>query len=90
MEKLDQIRWRFLWGGDKSKGKIHWVSWDKVVAPKSEGGLGVGTICTLNTSLLVKWWWRLKTKQYSLQVNVIKGIHNLCNKPHDYLSNQKK
>ena len=88
-DKLDQIRRRFLWGGDDSKRKIHWVSWDKVVAPKSEGGLGVGTIRTLNTSLLVKWWWRLKTEKNSLWVNVVKGFHNLQNKPHDYLSNLK-
>lgn len=88
-DKLDQIRRRFLWGGDDSKRKIHWVSWDKVVAPKSEGGLGVGTIRTLNTSLLVKWWWRFKTEKNSLWVKVVKGIHNLHNKPHDYLSNPK-
>lgn len=49
----------------------------------------VGTIHTMNTSLLVKWWCRLKTEKNSLQVKVVKGIHSLYSKPHDYLSNQK-
>lgn len=37
-----------------SKSKIHWVSWDKVVAPKEIGGIGVGSPRALNISLLVK------------------------------------
>ena len=49
----------------------------------------MGTIRTLNTSLLVKCWWRLKTEKNSLWVKIVKGIHNLHSKPHDYLSNLK-
>lgn len=58
-----------------------------MVAPKSEGGLGVGSIRALNMSLIVKWWWRLKEEKESLWGLVIKGIHNLHNKSHDYLYN---
>lgn len=87
-DELESIRISFLWGIDENKKKIHWVSRDKVVAPKSKGGLGVGSICALNMSLIVKWWWRLKDKDESLWGKVIKGIHNLHNKPHDLLSNK--
>lgn len=59
-ETLEKIRRRFLWGGDEEKRMIHWVSWDKVVASKSAGGLRVGSIRTLNISLIVKWWCRRK------------------------------
>ena len=54
MEKLETIRRRFLWGGGEDKRKIHWVAWDKVVAPKKKGGLGVGSIQAINIGLLVK------------------------------------
>ena len=87
-DALEKIRRRFLWGGDENNRKIHWVSWDKIVDPKSEGGLGVGSIRTLNTSLLVKWWWRLKVEKNSIWSCTIKGIHNIYNKPHDYLSSR--
>nr|KAJ0210922.1 hypothetical protein LSAT_V11C400217930 [Lactuca sativa] len=87
-DALEKIRRRFLWGGDENNRKIHWVSWDKIVAPKSEGGLGVGSIRTLNTSLLVKWWWRLKVEKNSTWSYTIKGIHNIHKKPHDYLSSR--
>lgn len=55
-ETLEWIRRHFLWGGDEAKWKIHWVSWDKVVASNSAGGLGVGSIRALNIGLIVKWW----------------------------------
>lgn len=64
-------------GGDEDKFKIHLVSWNKIVASKSEGGLGVGSIRALNIGLIVKWWWRLKSENTLLWCRAIKGIHNL-------------
>ena len=86
IDKLESIRRRFLWGGDDNTRKIHWVAWEKVVAPKNKGGLGVGSIKTLNIGLLVKWWWRLKSQPHSLWGKIINGIHNLAHKPPDHLS----
>lgn len=60
VETLEKVRRRFLWGGKEDKRKIHWVAWEKVIAPKESGGLGVGSIKALNLGLIVKWWWRLK------------------------------
>nr|KAJ0191688.1 hypothetical protein LSAT_V11C800406980 [Lactuca sativa] len=86
IEELEKIRRSFLWGGGEDKKKIHWVSWDKVLAANEAGGLGVGSIQALNIGLLVKWWWRLNNESKSLWARVITGIHNLANKPIDYLS----
>lgn len=47
----------------------------------------MGSIRALNTNLLVKWWWHLKIKKELLWSKMIKGIHNLLNTPHNYLSN---
>lgn len=59
-----------------------------MIAPKADGGLGVGSIRSLNIGLIVKWWWRLKTEMDSLWGRTIRGIHNLNHKPHDYLANR--
>nr|KAJ0196777.1 hypothetical protein LSAT_V11C700381330 [Lactuca sativa] len=90
LEEMEKIRRIFLWGGCEDKRKIHWVSWDKVLADKSEGGLGVGSIRALNVGLLIKWWWRLKKEEQGLWSKVIHGIHNLDKKPFGYLSSKKR
>ncbi|KAL4562127.1 hypothetical protein LXL04_034321 [Taraxacum kok-saghyz] len=76
IEELEKNRRKFLWGGSAEKNKIHWVSWDKVIALKDLGGLGVDSIRALNIALLIKWRWRLKTKPNSLWAKVIVGAWN--------------
>ncbi|KAL4589627.1 hypothetical protein LXL04_002535 [Taraxacum kok-saghyz] len=85
---LEKIRRHFLWGGGglDGKKKISWVAWDKVVAPKDLGGLGVGSLKAFNISLIVKWWWRLRENDQTLWSRVIRGIHNLKRKPEDVMS----
>lgn len=57
-----------------------------MIAPREADGLGLGSLKALNLSLIVKWLWRLKTDGPSLWSKVIKGIHNLYNKPADHIS----
>ena len=86
IEQLDKIRRRFLWGGSELKKKIHWVEWSKVIVPKSEGGLGVGSLFAQNIALLIKWWWRIMNDKGSLWKGVIMSIHNLYNKLASYIA----
>lgn len=88
LKALEKIRRRFLWGGSEDSRKINWVSWGKVTAPKENGGLGLGSLKALNLSLIMKWWWRLRVENTCLWSKVIEGIHNLKNKPRDYMSKQ--
>ncbi|CAI9301072.1 unnamed protein product [Lactuca saligna] len=83
------FRRQFLWGNSGDKKKIHWVAWDIVTASKEAGGLGMGTIKSLNISLMVKWWRRLRTEASTIWTAVIKGIHNLNSKPDDYYANNR-
>ncbi|KAD2805669.1 hypothetical protein E3N88_39046 [Mikania micrantha] len=73
IERLDKIRRAFLWEGAEKHTKIHW---DKVVKPKKQGGLGIGSLRDINVCLLAKWWWCFKAEPNSLWRRVIHEIHN--------------
>ncbi|KAF5775443.1 putative RNA-directed DNA polymerase [Helianthus annuus] len=66
---------RFLWGGDDSNKKMHWVAWKTVTCPKNKGGLGLNNLRNINVSLLSKWGWRLKVERNKLWVKVVEAIH---------------
>jgi hypothetical protein len=53
------IQREFLWGGVKGGRKISWVKWKDVCLPRSQGGLGVRDVSKVNSSLLIKWRWKL-------------------------------
>jgi len=76
VESLEKIRRKFVWGGSRTSSAINWVAWERIMAPKSVGGLGLG-IRALNLALLCKWWWRLKKDQSSIWARTIHGIHNI-------------
>nr|GEV04318.1 putative ribonuclease H-like domain-containing protein [Tanacetum cinerariifolium] len=46
--------------------KASWVKWEKVLAAKDKGGLGVASLFALNRGLLVKWVWRFYKHETSL------------------------
>ncbi|GJX74901.1 RNA-directed DNA polymerase, eukaryota [Tanacetum coccineum] len=51
--------------------KITWVAWDKVLASKKNGGLGVSSYFALNRALLLKWIWRFVSQDDSLLFQVM-------------------
>lgn len=57
---LERICRRFLWGGTEERNKICLVNWKTVFARKDNGGLGLGSLQSINLSLLLKWIWRFK------------------------------
>ncbi|GKD27399.1 hypothetical protein Tco_1233613 [Tanacetum coccineum] len=50
-----------------------WVCWNKVLASKKNGGLGVSSLF----ALLFKWVWRFITQGSSLWARFIKAIHDV-------------
>ncbi|KAJ0628056.1 putative RNA-directed DNA polymerase [Helianthus annuus] len=75
LKTLEGIRRKFLWGGSNMMNKIRWVRWERIVASKDFGGLGIGSIKDLNLALLLKWWWRLKMEPNQIWASVVKAIH---------------
>ncbi|KAL4578020.1 hypothetical protein LXL04_014135 [Taraxacum kok-saghyz] len=72
--------------GEDGKKRIHWVAWETVIESKNNGGLGIGSLRALNIGLTTKWVWKLRSETDSLWNRIIRGIHNIHNKPDDYLS----
>ncbi|GJY49198.1 RNA-directed DNA polymerase, eukaryota [Tanacetum coccineum] len=75
--KMESIRSRFFHGINKDGNKAVWVNWNKVLAAKVKGGLGVSSLYALNRALLFKWIWRFTTHKSSLWARVITAIHGI-------------
>ncbi|GJT05157.1 RNA-directed DNA polymerase, eukaryota [Tanacetum coccineum] len=55
LKVMESIRNRFFNGADQSEKKVTWVAWNKVLASKKHGGLGVSVFLPLNRALLSQW-----------------------------------
>nr|GEX36305.1 RNA-directed DNA polymerase, eukaryota [Tanacetum cinerariifolium] len=65
------------------KKKITWVAWDKVLASKKQGGLGVSSYYALNRALLLKWVWRFISQDGSLWSRIINAFYGSSIEDHD-------
>ncbi|GJV32091.1 hypothetical protein Tco_1392491 [Tanacetum coccineum] len=66
---------RFFWGGNTEVDKVAWIAWDKALLPRTNGGLGIGSLKPSNQSLLAKWWWRFRNEGTTIWCKVIRSIH---------------
>ncbi|GJZ40520.1 RNA-directed DNA polymerase, eukaryota, reverse transcriptase zinc-binding domain protein [Tanacetum coccineum] len=72
---MESIRSRFFNGIDVNEKKSSWFSWNKVLASKDKGGLGVSSFYAMNRALMFKWVWRFRTDNSSLWARFIKAMH---------------
>nr|GEZ64613.1 hypothetical protein [Tanacetum cinerariifolium] len=72
---LEKMRNKFFLGADTDDRKITWVCWNKVLAHKNKGGLGVNSLYALNLASIFKRIWRFLASSSSLWIKVIKSIH---------------
>ncbi|GKB58259.1 RNA-directed DNA polymerase, eukaryota, partial [Tanacetum coccineum] len=54
--------------------KSSWFSWNKALASKRNGGLGISSFFATNSALLVKWVWRFFSDGSSLWSSFIKSM----------------
>jgi hypothetical protein len=60
-QKMDAIRSKFFWGSDGEKFRYHMVKWENMCLPRHWGGRIINKR-VLNEALLLKWVWRLHTR----------------------------
>ncbi|KAG7598158.1 Ribonuclease H domain [Arabidopsis suecica] len=71
--KLSSAIANFWWKTNENSNGIHWIAWDKLCTPYSEGGLGFRTLEEFNLALLAKQLWRLIKFPNSLLSRVLRG-----------------
>nr|GEX50478.1 RNA-directed DNA polymerase, eukaryota [Tanacetum cinerariifolium] len=75
LNSMEAIRSKFFNGMEPSTNKITWAAWNKVLASKENGGLGMSSYHALNRALLFKWVWRFISQDGSLWFCVIKALY---------------
>ncbi|KAL9690696.1 hypothetical protein QQ045_011102 [Rhodiola kirilowii] len=65
IKAVNSICANFLWNGCSSRRGCHLVNWDEVCRPKSEGGLGVKDLQTMNEALVLSQLWDLGSENQS-------------------------
>jgi hypothetical protein len=70
-----QIIRQFWWGEDEDKRKVHWASWDTLIKPKQQGGMGFRDSTLFNQGLLARQAWRLIQNPQSLAARLMKAIY---------------
>lgn len=53
--------------------KVHWLCWEKLSWPKSEGGMGFKDLLQFNLAILVKQGWRLMQDEGTLLFQCLKA-----------------
>ncbi|KAI3828806.1 hypothetical protein L1987_02916 [Smallanthus sonchifolius] len=54
---------------------MRWENWNLVLAPKEKGGIGIGSLASLNSALLQKWRWRFVNEPCSIWVQIISSLY---------------
>lgn len=72
-DQISRMICRDWWNQQEGKHKVHWLSWEKMIKPKSEGGLGFRDIYAFNLAMLAKQGWRLVQQPDSLCSRILKA-----------------
>jgi hypothetical protein len=77
IDELEQIIRNFWWGDEENRRRLHWLSWDRLVHPKSQGGVSFWDLRMFNQALLARQAWRLLKFPNSLCARLLKAKYYL-------------
>uniref|UniRef100_A0A0V0HYS6 Putative ovule protein n=1 Tax=Solanum chacoense TaxID=4108 RepID=A0A0V0HYS6_SOLCH len=73
--KMNSMRNKFLWEGNRSNKKIHLVRWQVVTRAKEGGGLGIRNLRLHNKNMLFKWLWRFSRYEVVVWIKIVEAIY---------------
>ncbi|KAL1191046.1 putative ribonuclease H protein [Cardamine amara subsp. amara] len=71
--KLSSAISKYWWSSNGKDRGLHWLAWEKMCKPKSDGGMGFRCLEKYNDAMLAKQYWRLIQYPNSLLAQVLKG-----------------
>ena len=71
--EIESLICRFFWGQRGDSRKIHWVKWQDLHRPKSQGGMSFKDLLLFNDAFLAKQTWQLLHDSQSLFYRVFKA-----------------
>ena len=74
-DELTSMVRTFWWGQSNGKNRMAWLSWDKICAPKKDGGLDFRDLRAFNLKPLSKQGWHLQINTHSLVYRVLKTCY---------------
>jgi hypothetical protein len=72
-DEMSMMICRYWWAQQENENKMHWLSWEILTKPKSEGGLGFRDLYGFNMAMLARQGWRMLTDPESLCARVLKA-----------------
>ncbi|XP_060200890.1 uncharacterized protein LOC132629180 [Lycium barbarum] len=62
MKQIQSLVSDFFWGWKADKRKYHWASWESLIFPYNEGGIGMRLISDICKAMQFKQWWVFRSK----------------------------
>ncbi|WMV45736.1 hypothetical protein MTR67_039121 [Solanum verrucosum] len=80
IDRLDRIRRKFLWRGNKDRKGYNLVKWNDLIIEKRYGGLGIKNLQNHSKDLRMKWLWKYANDKHLLWRKVIKAKYEVENR----------
>ena len=74
-EKMSTMICCYWWAQQDNENKLHWLSWEMLLRPKEEGGLGFRDLYEFNIVMLARQAWRMLANPGSLCARVLKALY---------------
>jgi hypothetical protein len=72
-DQISAMICRYWWSNQEREKRMHWIRWEKLLMPKSCGGLGFKDIHSFNLAILAKQGWRLIHNSESLCAQLLRA-----------------
>jgi hypothetical protein len=73
VKDIERMMNSFWWGGGANNKGIRWLAWDRMIHPKSQGGMDFCDLHAFNLAMIAKQGWNLLSKPHSLVAKIYKA-----------------